>query len=79
MLYELSYSNFMVVIDNSIKFLAWISSPLWVLFGDLIVTEDEAHVFILFCEKYYTLSSAKYAYIIWFFEFKINFVIKTDL
>ena len=27
------------------------------LFGDLIVTEDEVHVFILFCERYYTLSS----------------------
>ena len=26
------------------------------LFGDLIVTEDEVHVFILFCERYYTLS-----------------------
>ena len=26
------------------------------LFGDLIVTEDEVHVVILFCERYYTLS-----------------------
>ena len=26
------------------------------MFGDLIVTEDEVHVVILFCERYYTLS-----------------------
>ena len=29
------------------------------MFGDLIVTEDEVHVFILFCERYYTLSIRK--------------------
>ena len=30
------------------------------LFGDLIVTEDEVHVVILFCERYYTLSKVNH-------------------
>ena len=33
------------------------------LFGDLIVTEDEVHVVILFCERYYTLSAAFWAFV----------------
>ena len=32
------------------------------LFGDLIVTEDEVHVVILFCERYYTLSTGTVKY-----------------
>ena len=44
------------------------------LFGDLIVTEDEVHVFILFCERYYTLSFPSDKVII----ADINFFVKLD-